>query len=163
MLLPLPEMQSTRQLAALLPAVEGTLQGFPFRAALEVSDSGNVCVRLAPGLLQAARIPAGEPARMEITRIGDEPECRLPAELAAALSATPAAHDTWRQTTPRARRDWILWICSARQPHTRLTRIDKARSMLAEGKRRVCCFGGLAWLIQDHPDAGETWIDLPTP
>jgi hypothetical protein len=39
-----------------------------------------------------------------------------------------------------ARRDWIQWTTSAKQPETRTRRIKNACSMLAGGKRRVCCF-----------------------
>jgi len=46
----------------------------------------------------------------------------------------------WSTITPVARRDWIHWITSAKQPETRVRRVANACSMLAGGKRRVCCF-----------------------
>jgi hypothetical protein len=46
----------------------------------------------------------------------------------------------WSGITPIARRDWIHWITSAKQPETRARRIKNACSMLAGGKRRPCCF-----------------------
>jgi Bacteriocin-protection, YdeI or OmpD-Associated len=39
-----------------------------------------------------------------------------------------------------AHRDWIHWITSAKEEETRARRIKNACSMLAAGKRRVCCF-----------------------
>jgi uncharacterized protein YdeI (YjbR/CyaY-like superfamily) len=42
----------------------------------------------------------------------------------------------WRDLTPIARRDFISWIDSAKQPETRTRRIGKACAMLAAGKRR---------------------------
>jgi hypothetical protein len=98
---------------------------------------------------------------VEITRAGEEPELRVPLELRQALAAAPRAQAQWAAITPRARRDWILWITSGRLLETRRIRIGKACSMLASGKRRVCCFGGLNWLRNDHPPAGETWLPLP--
>jgi uncharacterized protein YdeI (YjbR/CyaY-like superfamily) len=41
----------------------------------------------------------------------------------------------WRDLTPIARRDFIRWIDSAKQPETRRHRIEKACVMLAAGKR----------------------------
>src|SRR5437867_5625889 len=67
-------------------------------------------------------------------------ELRLPTDLRKALAAAPVAKAQWRDLTPIARRDFISWIDSAKQPETRRRRIEKACSMLAAGKRRPCCY-----------------------
>jgi len=65
----------------------------------------------------------------------------VPADLKKALAAAdPKARALWSDITPIARRDWIHWITSAKQAETRARRIKNAYSMLAAGKRRVCCF-----------------------
>ena len=65
----------------------------------------------------------------------------VPADLRKALgAAAPKARTLWSDITPNARRDWIHWITSAKQEETRARRIKNACSMLAAGKRRVCCF-----------------------
>lgn len=139
-----------------------TIDGFPFRATLDPEPAGGHSLRLNRALQTAAGATEGETVWLEITRIGEEPECRVPAELRDALATNPSAQRLWTEITPLARRDWILWITSAKQPKTRQGRIAKACSMLADGKRRVCCFGGLSWLVKDHPAAGPTWADLPS-
>ena len=142
--------------------VEGTINGFPFRAALEPHGKGGHSLKVNKALQEAAGADAGETVTVEITRVGDEPELRVPLDLRHALSAAPRAQALWVEITPMARRDWILWLSSAKQPETRTGRIEKACSMLASGKRRVCCFGGLNWLRKDHATAGETWLPLPS-
>src|SRR5438132_1328673 len=67
-------------------------------------------------------------------------ELRLPTDLRKALAASRVAKAQWRDLTPIARRDFISWIDSAKQLETRRRRIEKARSMLAAGKRRPCCY-----------------------
>ena len=57
-----------------------------------------------------------------------------------AIAAAPKAKTQWRDLTPIARRDFISWIDSAKQPETRRRRIETACSMLAAGKRRPCCY-----------------------
>ena len=109
----------------------------------------------------AAGPDAGDTVTVEITRAGEEPEIRVPMDLRKALATAALAQALWADITPMARRDWILWISSARQPETRRSRIEKACNMLSAGKRRVCCFGGLNWLRKDHATAGETWLPLP--
>ena len=67
---------------------------------------------------------------------GEHSEPRVPTDLRKALSATPMAKAQWRDLTPIARRDFISWIDSAKQPETRRRRIERACSILAAGKRR---------------------------
>jgi len=142
--------------------VEATINGFPFRAALEPNGQGSHCLRVNPALHDAAVADAGDTVTVEITRTGEEPELRVPMDLRQALAAAPRAQALWADITPMARRDWILWLSSAKLSETRRLRIKKACSMLASGKRRVCCFGGLNWLRKDHPTAGGTWLPLPS-
>jgi len=141
--------------------VEGTINGFPFRAALEPNGKGSHWLRVNKAMHDAAGADAGDTVTVEITRAGEEPEIRVPMDLRKDLATAPLAQALWADITPMARRDWILWISSAKQPETRTGRIEKACSMLASGKRRVCCFGGINWLRKEHATAGGTWLQLP--
>ena len=67
---------------------------------------------------------------------GKESEAKVPTDFRKALAAAPKAKAQWGDLTPIARRDFISWIESAKQPETHRRRIDKACSMLAAGKRR---------------------------
>src|SRR5436190_20375753 len=93
---------------------------------------------------------------------GSEP--RVPTDLRKAFAATPRAKARWRDLTPIARRDFISWIDSAKQPETRRRRIKRAGSMLAAGKRRPCCFAivslDLHLALKATPKAKAQWSDL---
>src|SRR5712691_10964496 len=95
---------------------------------------------------------------------GEESEPRVPTDLRKALSATPMAKAQWRDLTPIARRDFISWIDSAKQPETRRRRIERACVMLAAGKRRPCCFSivalNLYTALAATPMARAQWRDL---
>ena len=160
-LLTLPKNASAKLPSRGMTMVEGTINGFPFRAALEPDGKGSHWLRVNKAMHDAAGADAGDTVTVEITRTGEEPELRVPMDLRKALAAAPQAQALWADITPMARRDWILWISSAKQPETRRGRIEKACDMLASGKRRVCCFGGLNWLRKDHGTAGGTWLPLP--
>jgi hypothetical protein len=160
-LLILPKNASAELPLGGVTMVEGTINGFPFRAALELDDQGSHCLRVNKAMREAASAGAGDTVTLEITRTGEEPETRVPMDLRQALAMAPSAQALWAAITPMARRDWILWISSAKQPETRGSRIEKACDMLSSGKRRVCCFGGLNWLRKDHATAGGTWLPLP--
>ncbi|MGP8198598.1 MAG: YdeI/OmpD-associated family protein [Limisphaerales bacterium] len=160
-LLTLPKNSSAKLPSRGMTMVEATINGFPFRAALEPNGKGSHCLRVDKALRDAAGADAGDSVMVEITRAGEEPETRVPTDLREALAAAPLARALWAEITPMARQNWILWISSAKQPETRRGRIEKACDTLASGKRRVCCFGGLNWLRKDHPTAGGTWLPLP--
>jgi Bacteriocin-protection, YdeI or OmpD-Associated/Domain of unknown function (DUF1905) len=157
---PLPKGAS-----ATLPArgtkVEGMINGFPFRAALEPNGEGSHRLKMSKALYEAAGAGDKGTVALEITRVGEEPEVRVPQDLRKALAAEPRARATWEDLTPMTRREWILWLSSCKQEETRMRRIEKMCDMLAHGKRRVCCFGGLNWLTKDAKSV-ETWIALPT-
>ena len=95
---------------------------------------------------------------------GEESEPRVPTDLRTALAATPMAKAQWRDLTPIARRDFISWIESAKQPETRRRRIERACSMLAAGKRRPCCYSivsfNLYTALAATPMAKAQWRDL---
>ena len=141
--------------------VEGIINGYPFGMALESDGKGGHWLKVSEALRAAAGVEDGEAVTVEITRVGDEPETRVPKDFRDALATVLRAEELWGEITPMARRDWILWIITAKQLETRQIRIEKACDMLASGKRRVCCFGGLNWLIKDHGAAGGKWEELP--
>jgi hypothetical protein len=90
---------------------------------------------------EAAGAEPGDIVTLEIAPATEEPEPTIPADLGKALAAAPPrTRALWSEITPIARRDWIQWITSAKQRETRARRIKNACSMLAAGKRRVCCF-----------------------
>jgi hypothetical protein len=161
-LLTLPKNASARLPSRGRTMVEGTINGFPFRAALEPNGGASHELRVNQAMREAAGADAGDTVMVEITRVEEEPETRVPMELRQALAAAPLAQTTWADITPMARQNWILWISSTKHLETRRSRIEKACDMLASGKRRVCCFGGLNWLRKDHAAAGGTWLPLPS-
>lgn len=83
--------------------------------------------RLAPAGLAAAPTENGHPARPSV------PE--LPDYIAAAFRAVP---DAWRhfEALPRtSRRDFVVWIHTAKRPETRERRIRESIALLVAGKR----------------------------
>ena len=141
--------------------VEGMLNSFPFRAALEPNGKGSHWLRVSKTMHEAAGIVAGAPVTVEITRAGKEPELRMPVDLRQALATSPLAKAGWEDITPMARRDWIFSISSAKQAETRRRRIEKACDMLACGKRRLCCFPGVKWLMVKNSKSCGMWLPLP--
>src|SRR5688500_14356526 len=92
---------------------------------------------------------------------GAEPEPKVPTDFRTALATAAKAQAQWKDLTPIARRDFVSWIESAKQPETRQRRIGRACSMLAEGKRRPCCYTivsfNLFTALAANPKAKAQW------
>ena len=137
----LPKTASGKLPSRGMTAIEGTINGFPFQAVLEPDGQKSHWLKVDRKLSEAAGADAGDVVTLEIAPAAQEPEPTVPADLRKALAAAaPKARALWSDITPNARRDWIHWITSAKQTETRTRRIKNACSMLAAGKRRVCCF-----------------------
>jgi hypothetical protein len=138
--LTLPKNASAKLPSRGMTAIEGTINGFPFRATLEPDGQKSHWLKVDRKMREGAGADAGDVVTLEIAPAREEPEPKVPADLRKALAAAPKARALWSDITPIARRDWTHWIVSAKQPETRARRIDNACAMLAAGKRRVCCF-----------------------
>lgn len=136
----LPKAASKKLPARGLVSVQGTLNAHAFQATLQPDGQGGHWLKVSQKLRNDAGAAAGETVQLEITPMAKEPEPKVPADLKKALAATPTAKAVWSDITPLARRDWIQWITSGKRAATRTLRIGKACDMLANGKRRPCCF-----------------------
>ena len=135
----LPKTASAKLPSRGMTAIEGTINGVPFQAELEPDGQKSHWLKVNRKLREAAAADAGDVVTLEIAPAAAEPA--VPADLRKALAAAASkTRALWSDITPNARRDWIHWITSAKQPETRARRIKNACSMLAAGKRRVCCF-----------------------
>ena len=92
------------------------------------------------------------------------PEPIVPADLRKVFAAARKAKAQWSDLTPLARKDFIMWIDSAKQSETRKRRIESIPSRLASGKRRPCCFAivpiNLHKALAGAPKAKVQWSKL---
>lgn len=79
---------------------------------------------------------------MDIKKLPGGTAHEMPADLAAALVAAPAARSVWESLTPLARNEWICWSITVKQPVTRKNHIERTVKELQQGKRRPCCWIG---------------------
>lgn len=63
-------------------------------------------------------------------------------DVEAALRADPRVYALWGGLTPLGRNEFLCWIEDAKQPKTRLRRIERTKEELQEGKKRPCCWAG---------------------
>lgn len=128
-----------------MPKVEGTIEGHPFRAALEPNPDGGLWLRVSKAMLRGAGADAGDSVQLAI--LGPEPEPKPPADLRAAFDGSPEAESVWDELTTMGRRDWVRWIEGAKKPETRARRVKRTVEQLSEGKRRACCVNVYQYML----------------
>jgi Bacteriocin-protection, YdeI or OmpD-Associated/Domain of unknown function (DUF1905) len=136
----LPESASSRLPTRGMTTVDGTINGYPFKATLEPDGERCHWLKVNRKMRDAAGAAAGDVVILELTPAVVDPDPKVPPDLRKALAAAPKARALWSEITPKARTDWVQWIISAKKPETRARRVMNACKMLASGKRRVCCF-----------------------
>lgn len=139
-LIRLPKNISTQLPSKGMVMVEGTINGFPIRAALEPDGKKSHWFKVDNTMLKTSHLVSGDIVLLEITPVKEWPEPELPEDLQTALSITPKVNKLWKDITPMARWDWIRWIRSTKNVETRKKRIHVAFSKLNSGERRPCCF-----------------------
>lgn len=139
-LLTLPKSASAKLRTRGMTMVEGTINGFRFRAVLEPDGQGSHWFRVNKAMREAARVDVGDTVTLEIEPARVWPAPQVPTDLKNALAADPQAHALWIDITPMARWDWINWMDAVKLLETRRERPEKLCSMLKAGKRRPCCF-----------------------
>ncbi len=89
---------------------------------------------------------------------------KLPTDLHKALASNSKVKAKWEDLTPIARRDFMSWIESAKQPETRKRRVDSIGDRLLSGKRRPCCYAivpmNLYKALDTNPKAKTHWKAL---
>ena len=153
-LLNVPEWVSKQFPSRGMTKVEGTINGHPFRAALEPNTSGSHWLRVNKAMLKGAGAHAGDRVRLAI--LGPEPEPTVPADLWVALTASHEAKTLWDDLTTMGRRDWVRWIESAKQPETRTRRVTRTVEQLSSGKRRACCVNVYEFMLCRIQESEQT-------
>ena len=125
--------------------VEGTMNGHPFRAALEPNTSGGYWLRVNKAMSEGAHADSGDTVKLAV--LGPEPEPTVPADLRAGFAASHEAKTLWEDLTPIGRHDWIRWIDGAKSPETRARRVTRTVEQLSSGKRRPCCVNVYEYML----------------
>lgn len=144
----LPKEASDKLPSRGLVMVEGTINGFAFKEALEPDGNKGHWLHVGKEMQNAAGINEGDTASLEITPTQDWTEPKIPADL-------KEANEIWLDITTLSRWDWIRWIRSTHNPETRKKRINVAFSKLKSGKRSACCFNRSECTIPEVSKGGK--------
>lgn len=156
-ILHLPKDASAKLPSRGLTMIKGTINGSPFRAALEPDGKGSHWFRVDKAFSKATGVGAGDSVTLEIEPTKEWTEPEIPEDLKKALEVSPKAYDLWKDTTPNAHWDWIRWIRAVKTQETRDKHIEVALDKLNRGMRRPCCFNRN---LCSEPYVSHNWVLL---
>ena len=117
------------------PAVVVNVNGYQYRNTIGVMGGRNM-ISISAAVRKDTGLKAGDPVRVVLT-LDDRPrEVIVPSDLAAALSADPAADAFFAKLSGSLRRYHVDNINAAKTLETRQRRIDKTVTLFREGKQR---------------------------
>lgn len=116
------------------PAVHVELNGYRYRSTVAVMG-GRFLVPVSAEIRANAGVAAGDEADVNLELDSDPREVDVPADLAAALAAEPAAQVSFDGLSYSHRRQYVLAIEGAKTAATRERRVAKAVEALREGRR----------------------------
>jgi hypothetical protein len=117
------------------PKVVVTVDGFTFRSSI-ARMGGAYWLGVSAERRAAGDLRAGEVYDLEIGLDTAPREIEVPADLAAALDAAPAAREFWGTVSASNRRWHVEQVTGARKAETRAARVAKSIAMLSEGRAR---------------------------
>ncbi|MFZ4689482.1 MAG: YdeI/OmpD-associated family protein [Polymorphobacter sp.] len=119
-----------REAAAVDKSAEAMGQFGKLTSIADVPEAAALAVMVAQAIVLAK---AG--AKTKKPPPGSKPALDTPVDLDAALAAVPAAVAGFAALPPGARREYVEWVVTAKQPTTREKRIATTVAQVAEGKK----------------------------
>jgi bacteriocin resistance YdeI/OmpD-like protein/uncharacterized protein DUF1905 len=117
------------------PAVIVNLNGYEYRNTVGVMG-GRHMISVSAAVRKDAGLQAGDPVHVVLTIAESPREVTVPGDLAAALSADPAAGAFFAKLPNSLQRYHVDNVNGAKTAETRQRRIDKAIALFQQGKQR---------------------------
>ena len=117
------------------PAVTVTINGYTYRSSVAVVG-GRYMVGVNAEHRAAAGVAGGDEVDVDIELDTAPREVRVPADLAAALDAEPAARRTFEGLSYSNKSWHVLQVTGAKTEETRRRRITKSVDILKQGRAR---------------------------
>lgn len=114
--------------------VKATFDGVEYRGSI-VRMGGCYMLGMTQDIRKQIGKDFGDTVEVTVEKDEEERVLEIPAEFSEAMDINPSARKTYDGLSYTGKKDYILWITSAKKAETRQNRIEKAVEMLAEGKK----------------------------
>ncbi|NUR72163.1 MAG: DUF1905 domain-containing protein [Hamadaea sp.] len=117
------------------PAVRATIRGYTYETTI-APMGGRYLIPVSADVRAAAGVAAGDTLDVEVVVDTAPRQVDVPADLASALDAVPAARKTFDGLSVSLKKYHVTQVTGAKTDETRQRRIEKAVATLAEGRAR---------------------------
>lgn len=116
-------------------SVKGTINGFPFRSAIQPTGDGKHQMIVSREMQAGAGARLGDTVRVEVMLDRTPRAVVTPPELKKAFARNKAAAEAYASLAPSHKKAFAEWIRDAKKPETKARRVVKTLEMLLENKR----------------------------
>lgn len=116
------------------PPVAVTLNGYLHRTTVAVYG-GKYYLPVRKEIRQAAGLAPGDAVAVTIALDAEPRAVDLPEDFARDLAANTEAQSAFDRLSYSHRKEYVDWIAAAKRDDTRRRRVEKALTMLAEGRK----------------------------
>lgn len=113
-------------------AVTLTINGTPFRTSLFPNGDGTHFMLINKAMQKAANVKLFDTPTFAVEADTQPRTLEVPADLAAALEASPIAKQVFEGYSYSHQREWLAYVEEAKKPETRQRHIDKVVKDLEE-------------------------------
>ena len=117
-------------------AVQGAINGIPFRSSLLPQGGGEHILVVNKELRDRAGVTAGDTANFVLERDDGPREVDLPPELAQALAANAEAQAVFARLSYSHQKEYADYVAAAKRPETRQRRAANSIDLLLQGEAR---------------------------
>lgn len=118
-----------------LVRVKGTVGGIPIQSSLMPMGDGTRSLGVHKATLESGGLHPGDTVKVVLQLDTSSREVVVPKDFAEALEKSPAARRTFENYAFSHRKEYVNWIEEAKQPETRLRRIDQAVRMIEANEK----------------------------
>ena len=117
--------------------VQATFDDFPYQGQLTPFGDGHHALLVDKQARRAVGKTVGDTVRVTLSRNLAERRMTPPDDLAAALTAAPAAAEYFNKLAYEHQRDYVRWLDGAKKPEIRTQRLAETVSRLGNGQKRA--------------------------
>lgn len=113
-------------------ALQGTINGFPFRTSLIRLQDGTNCIVVNSAMRKGAKAKVGNTVEVTLERSNTVRHVELPADIQRALAKSRKAAAAFDKLTPSHKRAYIDYVSQSTRPESRKWRIEQMIEKLLE-------------------------------
>lgn len=117
------------------PKVKATFDGEPYRGTVVRMGGPDHILPILKSIREKIGKQAGSTVHVTLCLDTEPRRVVVPGDLSAALDAVPLARDFFDQLSYTNRKEYVRWVEGAKRETTRASRIERAVSMLGDGRR----------------------------